>query len=618
VTLRVHLPSTTDVPSVSAALSATLLEEQAGWLIFERGLAYADHGHVTALEETDAEITAVVLGSSPYQVLIRLADALLTFDCSCPMGDDRAFCKHLVAVGLEVAGDDPDAQDPLSTDDVATHVRDVDHGGIRREGHGNGGGQQVDLGQIEAWLAGQPAERLRELLADRATRDPDLGRHLARLAAAEGQGRLELTPYRAAITDVFAFATFDDVGYVHYRDAWAWRHDVEAVLDDLDGLLESGFGVEVVDLAELALVELNDSVGHIDDSDGHLYDLFERTMALHLAACRQAPPDPDVLAEKLFRWALHFELDSYLGAVGDYAAVLGDDGLAAYRTLAEEHWADVPPLTTGDDPRNGFTDRFRIRTIMEHLAAATGGLDDLLEVMARDQSSGYAFLRIAEACQAHGRDDLALDWAERGRAAFPAELRLLELLVDLHTAASRPAQALDTARELFTRAPSLATYRRLRACAESCDAWPDEREPALTGLRDAIERQRSQTATSQSPWQRDDGSTLVEILSEDDANAAWTAAEAYGCRPDVELQLAKRRADQHPADALAVYRRHLDRALKPAKDHAYAEVARLLTLMRPLHQRLGQDADFARLVTQIRTEYKRRRNLIKRLDRAQL
>jgi hypothetical protein len=119
---------------------------------------------------------------------------------------------------------------------------------------------------------------------------------------AEGQGRLELTSYRAAITDVFAFATFDDVGYVHYRDAWAWRHDVEAVLDDLDGLLESGFGVEVVALADLAMVELNGSVGHVDDSDGHLCDLFERTMALHLAACRQAPPDRDVLAEKLFRW----------------------------------------------------------------------------------------------------------------------------------------------------------------------------------------------------------------------------------------------------------------------------------------------------------------------------
>ena len=38
-------------------------------------------------------------------------------------------------------------------------------------------------------------------------------------------------------------------------------------------------------------------------------------------------------------------------SLGDYAPVLGDDGLAAYRALAEERWADVPTLTPGDDPR---------------------------------------------------------------------------------------------------------------------------------------------------------------------------------------------------------------------------------------------------------------------------
>jgi uncharacterized Zn finger protein len=224
--------------SVSAALSAALLEEQAGLLIFERGLAYADHGRVTELETTDTEVMGMVLGSSPYRVVIRLADGLLTFDCSCPMGDDRTFCKHLVAVGIEVAGDGMDVWDADLTDDVATHLQGA--------GAGRGGGERADLGRIEAWLVGQPAERLRGLLVDRAREDPELRRQLGRLAAAEGQGGLDVVPYRAAIEDAFASASFDRVGSVHDRDAWAWRDEVEAVLVDLDALLESGFAAEVV------------------------------------------------------------------------------------------------------------------------------------------------------------------------------------------------------------------------------------------------------------------------------------------------------------------------------------------------------------------------------------
>ncbi len=464
-----------------------------------------------------------------------------------------------------------------------------------------------------------PADHLRDLLVDRAARDPQLRRELDRLAAAGGPGRLDVAPHQAAIEDAFAFATSDNGGYVPYRAAWTWRHEVEAVIDDLDALMESGFTAEVVELAELTLEELDASVGHLDDSDGHLSELFERAMALHLEACRQAPPDPAVLAGKLLRWALGFELDRYLSAVGDYAPVRGDDGLAAYRALAEQPWAEVPTLTAGDASRDGSTDWFRIRTVMEHLAATTGGLDALVEVVARDCSSGYAYLRIAKACRTHGRDDLALDWAERGRAALPGELRLLELLVDLHTAAGRSAPALDDARELFTRTQSLSTYRRLRSCAEAEGAWPAERAPALAVLRDAIEGQRPRTATSRSPWQRRDGSTLVEILLfEEDVDAAWEAADAHGCRPPLELQLAKRRADQQPSDAITVYRRHLEVALEPAKDHAHDEVVRLLTLMRPLYQRLGQDTDLNRLVAEIRAGYKRRRKLMKRLDRAGL
>lgn len=46
----------------------------------------------------------------------------------------------------------------------------------------------------------------------------------------------------------------------------------------------AGFAAETVELAEIMLRELNGSVGHVDDSDGPLYELFETTMDLHLRA----------------------------------------------------------------------------------------------------------------------------------------------------------------------------------------------------------------------------------------------------------------------------------------------------------------------------------------------
>jgi uncharacterized Zn finger protein len=53
---------------------------------------------------------------------------------------------------------------------------------------------------------------------------------------------------------------------------------------------------------------------------------------------------------------------------------------------------------------------------------------------------------------------------------------------------------------------------------------------------------------------------------------------------------------------------------RAAKNHVYDEVVDLLRTLQPLNIRAGRDGDFAELVTEIREGYKRRPNLIKRLD----
>jgi hypothetical protein len=67
-----------------------------------------------------------------------------------------------------------------------------------------------------------------------------------------------------------------------------------------------------------------------------------------------------------------------------------------------------------------------------------------------------------------------------------------------------------------------------------------------------------------------------------------------------------------------VYRRHLEAALQPANNRAYDQVAQLLEAIGPLYVALDGVDDFDALVAEIRTTYKRRPNLMRRLGRARL
>ena len=67
-----------------------------------------------------------------------------------------------------------------------------------------------------------------------------------------------------------------------------------------------------------------------------------------------------------------------------------------------------------------------------------------------------------------------------------------------------------------------------------------------------------------------------------------------------------------------MYRRRLDHVLEPARNDAYDAVAETLSTLAPLYERTGRARAFRDLVAGIRAGYKRRRNLIARLDRAGL
>lgn len=79
---------------------ATLAGEKA----FKRGVECFNEGRVLGVESARGELAGLVKpqenGRAPYEVRIWVREDGLAFECSCPIGASRQFCKHTIAVTL--------------------------------------------------------------------------------------------------------------------------------------------------------------------------------------------------------------------------------------------------------------------------------------------------------------------------------------------------------------------------------------------------------------------------------------------------------------------------------------------------------------------------------------
>src|SRR5262245_52699716 len=71
---------------------------------FERGEQCFKQGRVLGVESNVGELAGIVrpmeTSRSPYEVRIWVKDDGLAYECTCPIGTSRQFCKHAVAIAL--------------------------------------------------------------------------------------------------------------------------------------------------------------------------------------------------------------------------------------------------------------------------------------------------------------------------------------------------------------------------------------------------------------------------------------------------------------------------------------------------------------------------------------
>ena len=118
-----------------------------------------------------------------------------------------------------------------------------------------------------------------------------------------------------------------------------------------------------------------------DDSNGYVSGLMERFGNLHFKAAMIARLEPQELAAKLFHAEMASGFGEWDSSAARYAEVLGAEGLAAYRALAEAVWAKTPVKTQSDERYD--TKRYQITRIMEDLARSSGNVEELVAVLER-------------------------------------------------------------------------------------------------------------------------------------------------------------------------------------------------------------------------------------------
>jgi uncharacterized Zn finger protein len=564
---------------------------------FARGKAYFHDGAVSRLEEHDGAVHASVRGTHRYSVELGIGDdGELTFECNCPVGDEGTFCKHAVAVALswlENSGEE------------VFHADDTEREKPRKK-------RKTYEELIGEYVATLDEHALRELLLEAIERDVSLRDKL--LFAARAASASDLPSMKTAVRQATRISRPLD-----WREANAYGDGLMSLAAMLRTRLAGPHAAQVVELAELAIAGAEKSLEQIDDSGGGVMPAILELAAVHLEACRLTAPDQVKLAGRLFSFQTEGAWDTFYTVLPAYAQPLGDAGLRRYRELVSKAWEALPALAPSNEFRQSFDSRrMRLDHAMEALAELDGDIDALIRIRSKDLSSPYRYLQVAELCAKHGRPDEGLAWAERGltESGKTVDQRLFDFCIEAYLRRGEFDKAEAFAWRRFEPRPVAEAFAALIKVAIATGRHNETRERALNHLWALVKNEESATKSKRSVWQTPTRTELVRLfLAEHENDAAWKAFIGGQVATHLWPQMAAVRGKTHPADAIRLYHGLLPVAAENGTRNArYNEAFEIVRAIRRLRAQLGEQAEFAGELDEIRAAYRAKRNFIKLLD----
>ncbi|GED21592.1 SWIM zinc finger family protein [Halomonas halmophila] len=548
----------------------------AGEAAFGRGQQYYRQGMVTRCSQQGTTISADVEGSQPYRVQLRVSQRGLDGSCNCPASEGIDFCKHCVAVAMAYRAEQAE-QWRLAEGDATDRV--------------------------QAYLQQMSRDSLIESLQSLIESDPALYQQWSMRADAV-LGGVDHKELKKRITAAFPI----NRNLFRYGQVRAYFAAAEPVVDQLIEQIPQLPTDKALKLADYALSRLDRALQSIDDSGGFRFHCEEALQTLHVKVVGKQDWSAEKRATYLFELAFGDTHEFYAAIPDAYTEALGAAGLEAYHACSQGVWDALPQLPANAD----WSQRFyymRLRDPLIKRAEAAGDLPAILAMYEKTASDEKDCLDAAKACLAHGDWERLEQWLARvpaTRSPWADERQRLAIRLRLHR--GEPEAAAELQWQCYQATTRLEDYRYLLELAETHELTVDYRQGVHDWLTERLEQTSSPTFLD-APWP---ANCLLEIyLLESRLDEARVLCGEHKVASGLLYQLARA---LDPEQGLPLYARLVRHRVQQTNNQAYRQA---IAWLQELHGRLQKPADyqaFNALLTEVRAEFKQKRNFIKWLN----
>ena len=576
---------------IDEVVTASNLRSAAGSRSYSRGEEYFLRGAVHHLYCDGEHLTADVHGTHVYRARITNDDGRLDGECSCPVGRDGDFCKHLVALGLTYLDRQKNA--PAEKNKSVFNWKE--------------------------FLKKCDKDELIKIILEMSPNNSDVIERY-RMANLPTSGNAKLRELKSKVDELFSLAEEMEEYYDDYWDSYDENDSTGEFDEQSDLLLKVLERLAVQKEFELLWGTTTYAIGKFLDSSNAEMDSVQEFVGglanYFLDAVKAQVKSEDEIYRLFQEWEEKGQNFGY-DVISDILSGLSAKSREKWAVKALAQWRGYPSCKLGDyrtyDAERDYIERHLLAWAAEHK-------DDKLklDILEKSMHTSRDVVELAKEYRRQRMQEKIIPLLKRAHKELGRDRAITDLLTEELQKSGSDEQALKLAWEEFTKEPMFdEALNRLQAVSSKMKCWKEYYQKALDFLAELDKKDDKQ----KTPFYYRDNmrERRVEVLfAHGDQEAAWELAQGSKLSETCWLKLAEWRSKEMPQDAASVVKNLLADALYPTGEEAYRHVIQLLKTYRKYLKMADKEDIFTDYCANLRVEYKRRRLLMEQMDAAKL